>query len=229
MSGAIAEEPITISLADVLPGRASEASVRGAGQFHLRAHDHRSLRWLCSHPTAPEDFLLSVAHLPECRTELAHRKGPLRLLQLLADVYEEDEAILTLAGELYGSGSEQLDSFQAFLQRHSGNGWMLETLVQRRGSCSEKERALLEAIDNHAERDRLRRVWELGELEREAANADDATRIGELYALNEPTIWRALAGNAHTPAAMLRNLAGVAQTSHASEIRRIAQAALKTR
>lgn len=185
-----------------------------------------ALRALAADPRTPEDILLELSQRPELRDDLGHRKGPRRLLESLANSYRHPEATITVAIDLYTAPNESLEAFQAFIDRHGDNTWMLESLIRCESSTPEKEQALIDAIARHPEAPRLQRVVEIARLEAEAAVTSSPKRIEELFRTNDRAVWRRLAANPNASPEVLRELAMVRNGPLAKEIRATAQSQL---
>src|SRR5215207_2862780 len=103
MATAYAEgEPITIALRSPRAGgwRAADIiseAIRSVDQGPRHAEE---LKWFLMHPDTPESVLLDYCERGEYLTELGHRKGPLSLLQRLAELGQR-EAILSLGLAYY--------------------------------------------------------------------------------------------------------------------------------
>jgi hypothetical protein len=209
---------VTLELTDASRA-AAEALVRAAGFHHAREGDIDALRRLCAHPEAPEDFLLAVCHLPECQDVLAHRPLPRRVLEVLAELYRYPEALLTLGKQLYEDPSASMASFRAFLERHTDDGWLYETLAHSEPSTDKKEQALLSASAGTQWMDRVQQIRELKRNVQTASDTTDEILLRRLFQENQPEVWLALASNRHTPPYILQQLASVSDVKFARQIR----------
>jgi hypothetical protein len=88
----IPDEAVTIS---VWPGAPAAALIRDAARQHLEAGKSEGLRWLCSHPDAPDDVLLEICDRGLYLDDLGHRRGPRRLLEKLADEHQRERSGLS--------------------------------------------------------------------------------------------------------------------------------------
>jgi hypothetical protein len=221
-------EPLTLTWQPHSPRPAADL-VRAAAEIHLKSNDVEELRWLCSHPEAPEDFLLKMCDLRQFIDELGHRAGPRSLLLKMAEEVRYPESVLTLGTILYTDARESDGDFAEFLGRHAENEWLLGTLVRSDASSAAKEAALVAVIERHPRADQLLDVRRVRREEMRAATATDEAEIRQLFALDEPQVWRALAANPATPSELLERLAEMNRTSHAREIRVRARANLDAR
>ena len=191
--------------------------------------DVDTLRWLCALPAASEDFLLAMCDRGLYLDELAHRHGPRRLLERLADEREYPEAILTIGLQFYTSVEESECDLEKFLDRHKGHKWLLETLARHKASSSKKEQAYLAAIHSSPDSEQLLRAHELRGRARRAQVTSDPVEIETLFASDEPEILRGLAANPHTPAQLLDDLSRMQNRRLAREIRLLALETLSRR
>jgi len=83
---------------------------------------------LIFHPQMPDDILLELAHKGHCVTALAHRNGPRSLLEYIAKIYQESEAITTLALDYYALDSDEV--FRAFITKYRSD-YMLRWNLRR--------------------------------------------------------------------------------------------------
>lgn len=218
---------LTPDLADDASGASAEEMIRAAGYQHARKGDVEALRQLCAHPDAPEDFLLAVCHLPECRDVLAHRSLPPRVLEVLAEMYQYPEAVLTLGKHLYKDATTSATDFRTFLERHKENGWLLESLVHAEPSALEKEQVLLDVSGETTWSEHIRQIVKLHRDVAQAKQATDENQLRGLFRDSRPDVWLALASNPCTPADVLRQLASVSDAKFATRIRAAAQEQLQ--
>lgn len=187
------------------------------------------LHWLCSCDNASEEVLIELSQFEEFRSQLGHRSGPRRLLEVLADKYNYDEAILTLGRSLFVVSDENLAAFTAFLDRHQKHEWLLQSLAYLQASSSQKDAVYQETVSQHPSSDRLTRIRQVVDLQQRASEASDPSELQELFDSGESSVWLALAGNPQAPAAMLEEFATVKEVKHANAIRHAARQALAKR
>jgi len=218
---------LTLQLTDAI-APAAEALIRAAGYRHAREGNVEALRRLCAHPQAPEDFLLAVCHLPECQDVLGHRPLPPRVLEVLAEMYQYPEAIITLGKQLYEDPETSITRFRSYLEGHTENGWLYRSLAHERASQAEKEQVLLDVSANTEWGETVRQIMELRLRVAEAEKAADDSKLRQLFQSNEPAVLLALASNPHTPGEILQQLATVSRVKFARQIRNAAQEQLST-
>jgi hypothetical protein len=141
-----------------------------------------------------------------------------------------DEALLTLAIDVYTSPQRDLAELHALFQDFPDHLWMLETLVRQNPSHPQKEHALVALITNHPRAEKLLSIYR---IHRSAMLAKDPNlrleTIEELFRSREPHVLKALAANPQTPTHLLAELATIKHMSLARDIRRIAKEQLKAR
>ena len=222
-------EPCTIPLDASAKDTESISVLKDVVKFQYKEGNGPYLHWLCSCEGASEEVLIELSQFEEFRSQLGHRSGPRRLLEVLADKYDYDEAILTLGRTLFMSPGESLAVFEQFLTRHRLHEWLLQTLAYLQASSPQKDAAYQEAVVQHPSSDRLTRIRQVVDLQQRAREASDPSEIQELYDSGESSVWLALAGNPHVPAAVLENFAVVKEVKHANAIRHAARQTLAER
>lgn len=201
----------------------SGALIRNAVHQELLAKRDETVRVFCAREDTPEDVLVDLYERGLFLTELAHRKGPRRLLERIARETRFPEAVVTLAIELYTSQAESVSDFQAFLQEHSDSRWMLESVARRLPSTEEKAKILIEVASRHPDANQLLNLIQILEWERQAKSESRQEELHRLFATREPKVWRSLAGNPLTPRGILEQLAEARNMPLAGEIRNAAQ------
>lgn len=202
------------------------ALIRNAVHQELLAKRDERVRLFCSRDDTPEDVLVDLYERGLFLTELAHRKGPRRLLERIARETRYPEAVITLAIELYTSNAESAAEFQAFLQEHSDSRWMLESVAHQLPSTEEKAKAFREVASRHPDAEQLLRLIQVLEWERQAQSESRADELRRLFTSHEPKVWRSLAGNPLTPRDIIEHLAEVRGVPLAREIRNGAKSML---
>jgi hypothetical protein len=208
------------------PDDLATALVRSA----VLAADDREERlpWLLAHPSFTEaDLADAIEADPELLDELGHQQGPPQLLRFLAERYDYEEAILTLAKSYYADPKTSPADFQAFIVRHAESEWMLKSLAHMVNVDSKKTEALFSVIRNQPRvLEYCVEVERQRQNERHAQETESTELMEELFASREPMALRGLANNPRTPPTLLHQLAQVAGIKHAREIRIRAQEAL---
>jgi hypothetical protein len=204
----------------------SGALIRNAVHQELLAKHDEGVRLFCLREDTPEDVLIEIYEQGLFLTELAHRKGPRRLLERIARETRYPEAVITIAVELYTSKAESVADFKNFLQEHSDSRWMLESVAHRLPSAEEKAAAFREVVSRHADAEQLLRLIQVLEWERQAKSESRLEELHRLFATREPKVWRSLVGNPLTPRDILAHLADVRDVPLAREIRNGAKSIL---
>jgi hypothetical protein len=189
------------------------------------------LTWLFLHPALSEEMRQSLLEAnPGLLAALGHRLGPPQLLELLAEKYRYPEAILTIARRLYTDPASSAADFEAFLQRHCDDRWMLKSLVPLSASSEEKEKALVACLGRYP--DLSNDYIEMQNSRRRQSRASiesSAEVLQELFATRDPAVLRCLALNPHTPESLLQELAAIKEIGGARQIRELANEALRKR
>jgi hypothetical protein len=219
----IEEAPPASRFASFLIRRAFEAAAARP------IEDREDIRWLISHPEAPEDLLLSLCDQGLYLDVLGHRQGPRALLEKMAAQHRYPEAVVTLGKRLYADPQESTESLRAFLDEFRDSAWLFESLARTERSSAEKEQIFLNMARTLPFGDTVRAAHNRRQQESRAAQATDATEIQTLYETRDPAVWRALANNPHTPEDVVRRLAEVGEIKFARDIRNLAQANLSRR
>jgi hypothetical protein len=221
------------SIALIIGGLSPPAEVAGflverAVQRHAHGPNEEQayLPWLLEHPEAPESVLLDFCERGLYLDDLGHRSGPRRLLERMATKHRYPEAILTLGRQLYTEPAESVSALRAFLAEHRDLPWLFTSLAHQEARPPEKEAVLLDLAGDLPGREEVQAIRAVRRQEMRAAVATDAGEIEQLYRLREPAVWRALAGNPHTPVQLLQELSAVKSVKFAREIRHLAQANL---
>lgn len=224
---AIVEQHARLTIAPEPPlENLTAALIRNAVHQDVSANLTEDLRLFALRDDTPDDILFELYERGICLTELAHRKGPRRLLERIAKETRYPEAIITVAIELYTCDQESAEVFQRFLAEHADCYWMLESLAHQLGSSGEKTTAFREVASGHTDSERLLKRIQVIEWERQAMVE---MRIGELHRLfetREPKVWRSLARNPKSPPEILERLAEAKGIPLAREIRNEAKRTL---
>ncbi len=219
----VEEQAIELRLVPAHDAAVVAALLKSASFPHARSSQPEHLRWLCSHPDTPLELLFTLVQFPELRTELAHRDGPHELLEVLAEAYGIDEAILTLGKRYYADATFSSAEFAAFLQQHVGHRWLLESLCHAALSSPEKADKLREHLQSESESARWLEMLDRRAVCDRARTLTDANELERLFALQQPDVYLALALNPATPRHVLLQLAAMQGVAQAAKIRRAAQ------
>ena len=222
-------QPCTIPLDASAMDTESISVLKEVVRFQYEEGNRPYLHWLCSCEGASEEVLIELSQFEEFRCQLGHRSGPRRLLEVLADKYDYDEAILTLGKSLFVAPDESLAAFTGFLDRHQNHEWLLQSLAYLQASSPQKDAAYQKTVSRHPSSDRLTRIRQVVDLQQRANEASDPSEIQKLYDSGESCVWLALAGNPHVPSAVLEKFAAVKEVKHANAIRHAARQALAER
>jgi hypothetical protein len=187
------------------------------------------LRWLLTHPQAPEESLLRLCEQGLYLDDLGHRQGPRSLLEMLAFRYHYPEAVLTLGKQIYSDAAEPASVLHEFLRQQLDQNWLFESLARETASSPEKEQVFIHVAQQLPVWEVVKDVLALRREESRATSAVDAADIERMYHLRQPSILRALARNPHTPESILKELCTVKEIKHAREIRNAAVATLSQR
>jgi hypothetical protein len=207
-----------------------ESWVEEAARTHLDKHQIDELKWLVSHPAAPESLLIALCDRGLFLVELAHRSGPRTVLEKLAEEHRVPEAILSIGKKLYTDPSESTRAFTDFLERHKDSIWLLKSLAFEDATPLQKEAAYVEQLrSSPALFDEFFEIRKTRQRQEEARKASDPEAIAKLYASGDPTVLRALAGNRHTSDDILSALANLGNVKHAATIRNLARNTLKSK
>ncbi|MBI3463753.1 MAG: hypothetical protein HY000_11955 [Planctomycetes bacterium] len=210
----------------VVSGTDASVLIREAAHQHLASGQVEQLQWLCAHPEAPEDLLPELCDRGICLDELGHRSGPRKLLERLAERFGYDEAINTLAVQLYTDAEVPADAFVRFIEQYRDRGWMLETLAHQVPSSQEKAQAFCSVAAGHPDGQHFLELRNVKLQELEAQSATAPAEIDRLFASGEPRVWRALAGNPNVSTNILEQLASTTGIRLARQIRTDARANL---
>lgn len=216
----VVEENTLVTIAPEPPlDNLTGALIRNAVRQELLAKREENVRLFCVRDDTPEDVLVDIYEQGIFLKELAHRKGPRRLLERIARETRYPEAVLTLAIELYTSNAETVVDFQTFLREHSGSYWLLESLAHQPPTTEEKTQAFREIAARHPDAEQLLKLIHVLQWERQAKAESRLDELHRLFTTREPKIWRSLAGNPLTPREILEHLAEARDMPLAREIR----------
>lgn len=204
----------------------TEALIRNAVHQDLLANRQESLRSFCLREDTPDDILRELYECKLFHRELGHRKGPRWLLERIAHETRYPEAVITLALELYTSDSGSATEFQSFIEEHSDNGWMLESLARQCPSSDGKAAAFRAVAARHPDHERILRLLQILEWEQKAGSETKASELERLFETHEPKVWRSLASNPSAPREVLEKLAEARDIPLAREIRATAKTML---
>jgi len=229
LSDLVDEPPIEIAATGRLQDGLAAALIESAIRHHLEQSRRDRLTWLFLHPALSESVRQSLLDAnPELLAELGHRVGPPWLLELLAEKYQYPEAILTIARRLHTDPASSAADLEAFLQRHSGDIWMLKSLVHLAPSSEEKEKAFVACLDRHPDLAReYCDVQRSRQYQSRAATEKSAEVLQEVFATRDAAVLRCLAMNPHTPERLLQELSTIKGIGGAREIRVRAKEALR--
>ena len=224
-------EPITIVLRGHPPQPFKTSEIVSEGIRNVRPgprHDEQ-LCWFLAHPFAPESVLLDFCDRGEFLTELGHRKGPLSLLERLAERGQR-EAILSLGLAYYQDPAHDRETFEGFLGRYGKDTWLLETLARAQTVSEEKKAALTVYVNSTGVfREPFEEIERSTRLASLAAEVTDPEALQQLHASGDPNVLRQIAANPATPEELLRQLADLKGIKHAVEIRTLARGNLSRR
>lgn len=198
--------------------------LRRAWVLHKRSNDRDALHWIATHSETPESILYSLCDDDILRAAIAHRKNLSReMVEFLADGYGVDEAILSLGKLLYTSPEETTADFHEFLNNHIRHDWLLQSLVREVPSTGRKRKALVEGIDQRADRNVLLETMDEYELARKIKSSCNDDELLAAARSNSPRVLLALAANPHTPKDILQQLAEISERASARDIRKTAK------
>lgn len=170
---------------------------------------------------------------------LAHTRQSTSSLRLLAPLV--DEALLTLAQELYANADYSTSDFKKLLEQYSSHHWMLEKLAYCSPSSPEKKAIFLDIVAGHPDREKLESLTQgmsdfyqqCEEEERQKAynlqrahESTGADEIRQLWKTNDPAVLLELTRNPSTPRNVLLLLSQVRKLNGAPKIRHGAKNAL---
>ncbi len=182
---------------------------------------------LATDPDVPESLLFAFLKAGLCLEELAHRRGPVSLLEQLANRFHAPEAIVTLLTQAY---SESAIPDERFGQLLNGYGhdceWALDSLDRTRPSSSQKRAIYLAFLEDVPSR---RQVIDASTEEARAKDTRSSTELRELFVSRDPRVLRAIADNPNTPLDLLEKLSSHEGTPLARVIRSLASVNLKSR
>ncbi|WP_127583395.1 hypothetical protein [Paenibacillus koleovorans] len=153
---------------------------------------------------------------------LGHTKQEYEVMWKLAELV--DEALLTLASDIYTQRNFSLEETEILFDKFHGNTWMLETLIRKNPSSPEKRKLLESAILKNKDSARLHRLINVLHNEQLARRTDlSSEEFYFLFMTNEPTVWLALSQNPNTPVEILSKLLVVEHMNKAKRIRHAAR------
>ncbi|CAM4470032.1 hypothetical protein PAEN110709_20005 [Paenibacillus endophyticus] len=156
---------------------------------------------------------------------LGHTRQEHQVMWRLAELV--DEALLTLAIDMYTIECFGIDPMASLLNKFCGNRWMLETLIYKNPSSLEKRSLLESAIQQNSHSVELQRLMIVLDHAKLASRADLTNeQFYFLLETNEPKVWLSLSQNENTPEAILHILLGAANIKNAKQIRHAARASL---
>lgn len=178
-----------------------------------QSQDHELLGPLIFNENMPEDLLMELCEQGKFISQLGHRRGPKRLLERIAEKYNYDEAITSLA--LYYYKNQSFEEFVDFVQKYK-HCWMLQFNLAYKCSEFDPNKASFIRRTGASQFDRIFQRQDMLRLLRDAPSPEayriclkgDAEVQHELCLLENlpPDILRALASNGKTRA--IRNIAG---------------------
>lgn len=150
--------------------------------------------------------------------ELGHTKQEHEVMWKLAEMV--DEALLTLAIDVYTKITFGIDETEILFNKYHNNSWMLETLIHREPSSTEKRRLFESALQKNTDSDSLQRLLNVVDNAK-LARRNDLTieEFNSLFQTNEPIVWLSLSKNPNTPADILNKLLDVKNIKNARQIR----------
>lgn len=219
-AGALNEPPrLQLELRPQRVGAVAPALIEAASQLHREHNECESLRWLISHPEAPEGWLLELCERGEFLDDLGHRQGPRKLLEVMAERHRYPEAVLTLGKLHYSDAAASADELRAFLNAHRDLNWLFVSLAHVPLASPEKEQVLIEIAASMPVGQQVLAIREAKRLERLAALSTDPSELERLYESGLANVWVALAANPYTPRARLQALCEVKGVARSREIR----------
>lgn len=158
--------------------------------------------------------------------ELGHTKQEHEAMWKLAEMV--DEALLTLAIDIYTQRSFGLEETERLLNKFYDHTWMLETLIRREPSSPAKRTRLEAALPKNKNSADLQRLLTVVDQVKLAVREDLTTDeyVG-LLQTNEPQVWLALSRNPSMPVDMLQTFLKVKDIKHARRIRSSASETLR--
>ncbi|MGO4543486.1 hypothetical protein AB4Z29_01620 [Paenibacillus sp. 2TAB23] len=173
----------------------------------------------------PQPIVMDLIDRKIALVAIGHTRQEHQVMWRLAELV--DEALLTLAIDMYTIESFEIDSMASLLNKFSGNRWMLETLIFKKPSSLEKRSLLESAIQQNSHSVDLQRLMIVLD-HAELASRSELTneQFYFLFETNEPKVWLSLSQNVNTPEAILNKLLGVANIKNAKQIRHAARASL---
>lgn len=195
--------------------RPNETELRRVFQEVLKSSappEHELLGPLIFNENMPDDLLMELCEQGKFISQLSHRRGPKALLEKIAEKYNSDEAITSLA--LYYYKNESLEDFVNFVQKYK-HCWMLQFNLAYKCPEFDPNKASFIRRSGAAQFDRIFQRQDMLRLLREAPSPEayriclkgDAEVQHELCVIETlpADILRALASDGKTRA--IRNLA----------------------
>jgi hypothetical protein len=166
---------------------------------------------------------------------LGHTRQSNAVQWRLADLV--DEALLTIAKEIYNSEAHGADELRAVLEKYPDHKWMLSSLAHSAASCPQKSALLEEFLMRHADAEHLMEIKRIVGDTRERITTNymrnwpevsTALSLGQLPGFHgTPEDLKSLASSAETPIEILEELMHIAKSPMAREIRRRANLNLR--
>lgn len=155
-------------------------------------------------------------------TDLGHTRQDDEVMWKLAELV--DEALLTLAADVYIKPLYGLDETEKLFDQFHNNRWMLENIVYKEHSSIQKRMLLEAAIQKNIHSEELQSLLTIVDQARLASRADLSIEDFQfLFKTNEPLIWLSLSKNPNTPADILNYLTDVKTIKNAKQIRNFAR------
>ncbi len=182
---------------------------------------------LVAAPDVPESLLFAFLKAGLCLDELAHRRGPIGLLEELAKQFHSPEAIVTLLTQAYSEAAIPDERFEQLLQDYGHVcEWALDSLDRTGPSNPHKRDIYLAFVKNEPSR---RTVVDVSREEARAKDSRDSTELRKLFGSQDPRVLRAIADNPNTPLDLLAKLSHHEGAPLARVIRSLASVNLKSR
>ena len=208
--------------ADASSGVALEVRARAL----LEAGKFDELYWLCLYADIPEAFLLELCQFPELHCALAHRKGPISVLNRMAEESEFSEAAQTLGQIYYREAIDSKTNLMQFLVRHRECRDLFERLIRDADLNDPRLAVVLECMRGTEFEADLIQLLEKLRLIEQARTEIDSAKIKAMADTREPRLLLEIARNSHTPKSLLRQLTEIGPMKFCRQIRVAAKAQL---
>jgi len=208
--------------ADAASGVAPEPRAKAL----LQAGNFDELNWLCAEAELSEAFLLELCQYPELHGALAHRKGPISVLNRMAEESEFSEAAQTLGQIHYREAIESTTNLTQFLVRHHACRDLFERLIRDADLNDPRLAVVLECMRGAEFEADLILLLEKLRLIEQARSEIDAAKITAMADTHEPRVLLEIARNPHTPKPLLRQLTQIEPMKFCRQIRAAAKAQL---